>query len=101
MSKSKAHEVMEHEDFKKLSRQKNALCLVLTVIELVLYFGFIALIAFNRPFLSAKFSGAITVGIPIAVGTIVLSWVLTGIYIYWANTTYDSLVKRMREKMGA
>lgn len=94
------HEVLEDSDFKTLSSQKKTISIVLTIAELVLYFGFIALIAFNKPFLATKFSGAITVGIPIAVGTIVLSWVLTGIYIRWANTKYDVLVKKVREKIG-
>jgi uncharacterized membrane protein (DUF485 family) len=93
-------EILEDEDFKSLSSQKNTISIILTILELVLYFGFIALIAFNKPFLSQKFSGAITVGIPIAVGTIVLSWVFTGIYIRWANSKYDVLVKKVKEKIG-
>jgi len=91
---------MKDSDFKTLSSQKKTISIILTILELVLYFGFISLIAFNKPFLAQKFSGAITVGIPIAVGTIVLSWVLTGIYIRWANTKYDVLVKKVREKIG-
>ena len=71
---------------------KKTIAEILTILELVLYFGFIALIAFNKPFLSQKFSGTITIGIPIAVGTIFLSWVFTGIYIFWANNKYDVLV---------
>jgi uncharacterized membrane protein (DUF485 family) len=94
------HEVLEDEDFKTLSSQKNTISIILTILELIIYFGFIALIAFNKPFLASKISGAITIGIPIAVGTIVLSWVLTGIYIRWANTKYDVLVKKVREKVG-
>lgn len=75
---------------------------MLTVLELVLYFGFIALIAFNKPFLAQKMSegGAATVGIPIAVGTIILSWIFTGIYIRWANNKYDDMVKKVKEKIG-
>ena len=93
-------EILEDEDFKSLSSQKNTISIILTILELVLYFGFIALIAFNKPFLSQKLSGAITIGIPIAVGTIVLSWVFTGIYIRWANSKYDVLVKKVKEKIG-
>ncbi len=92
--------MLEDEDFKLLSSQKNAISLVLTILELVLYFGFIALIAFNKQFLSTKISGAITIGIPIAVGTIVFSWVFTGIYVRWANTKYDLLVKKVKDKIG-
>jgi uncharacterized membrane protein (DUF485 family) len=102
-SKSIKHtteEILEDSDFKSLSSQKNVISVVLTILELVLYFGFIALIAFNKPFLASKLSGAISIGIPIAVGTIILSWVFTGIYIFWANNKYDVLVKKVREKIG-
>src|SRR5271169_367209 len=90
--------ILNDADIKSLSGQKNTISLVLAVLELVLYFGFVALIAFDKPFLSAKLSGAITVGIPIAVGTMLLSWVLTGVYILWANKKYDVLVKKIRDK---
>jgi len=93
-------EILNDEDFRSLSSQKNTISVILTILELVLYFGFIALIAFNKPFLASKVSGAISIGIPIAVGTIFLSWVLTGIYIYWANSKYDILVKKVKEKIG-
>ncbi|MCG6551003.1 MAG: DUF485 domain-containing protein [Candidatus Magnetominusculus sp. LBB02] len=86
-------------DFKKLSGQKSTVSLVLTVLELVFYFGFIGLIAFNKPFLSSMLTERITIGIPIAVGVIVMSWILTGIYVYWANNTYDELVKKVRDKV--
>ena len=102
-SKSVKHstqEILEDSDFKSLSAQKNTISVILTILELVLYFGFIALIAFNKPFLAQKYSGAITIGIPIAVGTIFFYWVLTGIYIFWANTKYDVLVKKVKEKIG-
>jgi len=93
-------EILNDKDFQSLSSQKNTISVILTILELVLYFGFIALIAFNKPFLASKISGAISIGIPIAVATIFLSWVLTGIYIYWANSKYDVLVKKVKEKIG-
>lgn len=99
-SKKVTQEILANPDFKQLYSQKNTISIILTILELVIYFGFIGLIAFNKPFLASKLSGAITIGIPIAVGTIVLSWVLTGIYIYWANNTYDNLVKKVKEKIG-
>jgi uncharacterized membrane protein (DUF485 family) len=101
-SKKTAHEILEDPDFKNLSGQKNSISLILTILELVLYFGFIALIAFNKPFLASKLSEgkATTIGIPIAVGTIILSWVLTGIYIWWANNKYDILVKKVKDRIG-
>ena len=101
-SKKTAHEILEDEDFKSLTSQKNTISIILTILELVLYFGFIGLIAFNKPFLAQKLTEgkATTIGIPIAVGTILLSWVFTAIYIFWANSTYDTLVKKVKEKIG-
>lgn len=99
-SKITAQDILNDSEFKSLAKRKNSISIILTILELVLYFGFIALIAFNKPFLASKISGAISIGIPIAVATIVLSWVLTGIYIQWANTKYDVLVKKIKEKVG-
>jgi len=101
-SKKSALELLEDDDFKELSNKKNVISLILTLMELTLYFGFIALIAFNKPFLATKLSpgSATTIGIPIAVCTILFSWVFTGIYIYWANNKYDTLVKKVKDKIG-
>jgi uncharacterized membrane protein (DUF485 family) len=92
--------LLEDPDFRKLVARKNTISWILTVVELVLYFGFIGLIAFYKPFLGTKISGSITIGIPIAVGTIVLSWILTGIYIWWANNRYDEMVQKIKDKVG-
>ena len=102
MSKLKHEDILNDPDFKDLSRQKFTISTILTVLELVLYFGFIGLIAFNKPFLAQKLSAGVatTIGIPIAVGTIIFSWVFTGIYIWWANTKYDVLVNKVKEKVG-
>ena len=102
MSKLKHEDILNDPDFKDLSRQKFTISIILTVLELVLYFGFIGLIAFNKPFLAQKLSAGVatTIGIPIAVGTIIFSWVFTGVYIWWANTKYDVLVNKVKEKVG-
>lgn len=95
-------EILDDPEFKKLVSQKNTISWILTALQLVLYFGFIALIAFNKPYLSEKVTegSATTIGIPIAVGTILLSWVFTGIYIFWANSKYDAMVKKVKERVG-
>jgi uncharacterized membrane protein (DUF485 family) len=102
MSKKTKEDLLNDEDFKALVSTKNTVSWILTIIELVLYFGFVALIAYNKPFLAQKLTAgkATTIGIPIAVGTIFVSWVLTGIYIFWANSKYDSMVKKLKDKIG-
>ncbi|HTF99111.1 MAG TPA: DUF485 domain-containing protein [Nitrospirota bacterium] len=102
MGKMKKEDILNDPEFTQLVSKKNVISWVLTIVELVLYFGFIALIAFNKEYLSQKLSEgtATTIGIPIAVGTILLSWVLTGIYIFWANSKYDAEVKKLKDKIG-
>jgi len=102
MSPKTATQILQDPDFLKLVRQKNAVSVVLTIVQLVLYFGFIALIAYNKPYLGTKIGpdSAITVGIPIAVGVIILSWLLTGVYVWWANNKYDVMVKDIKDRMG-
>ena len=102
MSPISAHQILDDPEFKKLVKQKNSISTILTIVELVLYFGFIALIAYNKPFLAQKMSegSAITIGIPIAVGVIFLSWILTGIYVFWANNKYDAMVQSVKDRLG-
>ena len=64
----------------------------LTVTILVVYFGFIGLVAFDKPLLGASLSGGATsVGIPVGLGIILLAIVLTGIYVWRANGEYDAM----------
>ncbi len=102
MSKMTQKDLLNDEEFKHLVGTKNTISWILTILELVLYFGFVALIAFNKPYLAQKMTAgkATTIGIPIAVGVILLSWVFTGIYIFWANSKYDAMVKKLKDKIG-
>ena len=101
IGKKTVHEILEDEDFKAMVSKKNTFSYFMTILELVLYFGFVALIAYNKPFLATKLSegSATTIGIPIAVLTIFFSWVLTTIYIFWANSKYDDMVKKIKDRV--
>ncbi|GAB6183085.1 DUF485 domain-containing protein [Thermodesulfovibrio hydrogeniphilus] len=92
--------ILNSEEFKEIVRGKNAISIILTILELLIYFGFILLIAYNKEFLSQKIYGPVTVGIPVGIGVILMSWVLTGIYVLWSNKIYDEKVSKMKEKIG-
>lgn len=79
--------------FKELVRRRDSFAWLLSAITLALYVGFILLIAFEPQWLGTPLAegSSITRGIPIGMGLIVASFVLTGIYTYRANREFDEL----------
>jgi uncharacterized membrane protein (DUF485 family) len=92
-------EMLESREFKELASKRNKIVAVLTLIQLIMYFGFILVLAFKKDILSQKLSEGITVGIPVGIAVIVISWLLTGVYVYWANTYYDRAVDEIKNKL--
>nr|WP_311529810.1 DUF485 domain-containing protein [uncultured Ralstonia sp.] len=83
-----------HPKYAQLKRRRNVLGLCLTVLMLVVYYGYIALIAFDKPFLAKPVgAGVMSVGIPVGVVVIVFTVVITGIYVRRANSEYDQLTQ--------
>jgi uncharacterized membrane protein (DUF485 family) len=85
--------IRQNPKFAELVRQRGALARNLTIAILVIYFGFILLVAFAKGFLGTPLSEAsvTTIGIPIGLFVIVSAFVLTGIYVHKANTAFDEL----------
>ena len=79
----------------ELVRKRQAFATLLSLIMLVLYVGFILLIAFAPGWLGTPLHAGtnVTRGIPIGVGLIVMSFVLTGVYVWRANGEFDRLTK--------
>jgi uncharacterized membrane protein (DUF485 family) len=70
--------------------------LILTAAMMVLYFGFILLVAFDKALLGRQVVPGLSLGILLGALVIVASWVLIWIYTRWANTHYDAEVQRLR-----
>jgi len=90
--------LLEDPEFKDLVSRKNRISIQLTAVTLVVYYGFIFLIAFKRDVFAAKAVGNVTFGILLGIGIIIACWLLTGIYVRWANRNYDTMVARLHEK---
>ena len=83
--------------YRRLLRHRGRFELTLTAIILVAYFGYILLIAFDKTLLAAPIAGGVTsLGIPLGVGIILLSILLTGIYVRRANREFDALLEEIR-----
>jgi uncharacterized membrane protein (DUF485 family) len=67
---------------------------------LVVYFGFIGLIAFARPLMAVKIGGTASLGLVLGVGVILLAFLLTGIYVARANGRYDALTADLKRSLG-
>jgi uncharacterized membrane protein (DUF485 family) len=68
------------------------IALILSVLMLVIYFGFILLVAFGKGLLSILLTQGLSLGILLGALTIVSCWVLSLIYVIWANRGYDEAV---------
>lgn len=72
----------------------------LTWIMMVVYYGFILLVAFNKELLSTKMgAGVMTWGMPIGLFVIVFTVVITGIYVRRANSEFDDLTAAIRKEV--
>ena len=63
---------------------------------MVAYFGFILLVAFNKPLLGTVVARGLSLGMLLGALVIVVAWALTWIYVSWANAHYDASVKGLR-----
>jgi len=79
-----------------LSARRSRLALTLTAAMVIIYFGFIALVAFARGFLATLIVPGLSWGILLGALVIVGAWVLTYLYVRWANTVYDEAIDRLR-----
>jgi uncharacterized membrane protein (DUF485 family) len=90
--------LLDSPEFHNLVGRRWRISLVLTAALFVLYYGYILLIALNRSLVSETIGGVTPVGIPLGAAVIVGSWALTGLYIVWANRSYDREAARLREE---
>lgn len=92
MSSAAYERIRNNPKFKQLVEARSRLAIQLSVAMLVIYYGFIVLVAFAPGFLGTTLgAGVTTIGIPIGIFVIVSAFVLTGIYVGRANTTFDQL----------
>jgi uncharacterized membrane protein (DUF485 family) len=69
--------------------------LTLTIAMMVIYFGFILLVAFDKPLLGTLIVPGLSLGMLLGVLVILAAWVLTWTYVRWANRHYDESVREL------
>lgn len=89
--------------FRELVQKRQRFATFLSLIMLVVYVGFILLIAFAPGWLGTPLhpGTSVTRGIPIGIGIIVISFLLTGVYVWRANSEFDRLNKAVLREVKA
>jgi uncharacterized membrane protein (DUF485 family) len=83
--------------YQELVRRRSRLGWTLTALMMVVYYGFILLVAFDKPLLATPLGvGVTTLGMPIGLAVIVFTIVITAIYVRRANAEFDELTARLQ-----
>ena len=93
-----AQRIKNNPNYQKLVAVRSAFGWMMTAIMLIVYYGYILLVAFDKPLLATKIgSGVMTWGIPIGIFVIVFTVIITGIYVLRANKQFDHLTEEIRK----
>ena len=87
-----------HDRVTTLTAARWRVAVTLTIAMMILYFGFILLVAFNKPLLAREVTNGLSLGILLGALVIVASWLLIWIYVRWANTHYDVAVATLKRE---
>ena len=100
MTSIDAQRIQQEPLFRELVDKRKHFAWALSAAMLVIYFGFILIIAFVPKLLAIPIGdGVITVGIMVGLFIIVSAFVLTGIYVYRANSEFDPITRQITEKV--
>jgi uncharacterized membrane protein (DUF485 family) len=92
MSDPVVDKIQSNPKYLALKSKRSSLGIVLTILMLVVYYGYIALIAFDKAFLGQPIgTGVTTLGIPLGMGVIIFTIVITAYYVNRANNEFDAL----------
>lgn len=90
--------LLSSDRFKKLVRVRWTVSITLLTLLFILYYGYILIVAEGKEFLIQKIGVHTNYGIVLGIGTIIGAWILTIIYVVWANTIYDKEVKAIKDE---
>lgn len=99
MDTTLADRIASDPTYRLLKEKRSRLGWWLTAAMLVVYYGFILLIAFAREVLATRIGdGVMTWGIPIGFGVIVFTVLITAYYVKKANSEFDELTEKVKRE---
>jgi uncharacterized membrane protein (DUF485 family) len=86
--------IQRNPKYQQLKRTRDRYGWTLAILMLVVYYGYIGLIAFDKPFLATPLGqGVMTLGVPIGMAVIVFTIAITGLYVRRANSEFDAATR--------
>jgi uncharacterized membrane protein (DUF485 family) len=99
MDTSPTERIERDPNYQALKARRSSFGWMLTIAMLVVYYGFILLIAFSKDTLAVRMGdGVMTWGIPIGFGVIVFTILITGLYVRRANSEFDDLSEKVKRE---
>ena len=97
MEQSLAEKISANPDYQRLKNTRSRFGWTLTIAMLVVYYGYILLIAFDKELLATRIGDGVTTwGIPIGFGVIIFTILITAVYVRRANREFDYLTEKVR-----
>jgi uncharacterized membrane protein (DUF485 family) len=94
LSPEQTNRILANSSFRELASARSRLRWGLSIVTLLIFFGFIGLISTASSMLGASMAGGdIPLGMAVALGMIALVVILTGYYVRRSNKYFDGLVK--------
>ena len=99
MSQEISNKIAANPAFQRFVSKRNTYAVIMTILGALAYYGFILLVAYNPAFLAQKLGAGMTasVGVPLGIGVIVFTVVITAFYVVRANKQYDDLTDAVRQ----
>ena len=91
--------ILADPNYQLLKSKRTRLGWTLTGAMMVVYYGFILLVAFRKDVLATPIGGGvITWGIPIGFGVILFTIAVTAYYVQRANSEFDDLSEKVKRE---
>jgi uncharacterized membrane protein (DUF485 family) len=102
MEQNIAQIIKSDPNYIKLVKERSRYGWTLTALMLIVYYGYILLVAFNKELMSTRIGdGVMTLAMPIGLAVIVFTVVITGIYVRRANSEFDALTAAIKARVQA
>ncbi len=101
MGQESVDRILANPRFQELVAKRSRFAWTLSAIILVVFYGFILVVAFNPQVLAVPLGAdwTLTIGVPVGAGIIVLSFLLTAIYVVRANGEFERLNREVLEEL--